>query len=320
MDLGQFGKEFLYSALIALIFAGSGRLWSRLNHRRASGAVSMQMGQVMGGLPASQPLAPPFAPPVARRGVNFGRVLLHIGVFQFVVNVLAFLIGFLIGFALVSSGQSVDSASSQLLLLLVILVVGTSALIAGFLIIGLRVERSTRLLHMTYVALGVAATTLIINWLTGALHPTSAAGFIGSVVFALIQTYFGMGVGGGLSFLIGGQQGAAPLPAPMSQPYRYGVPPGAPLYPGQPVGPSRPLYPPQPGPQPYGPQYPPQPYSPQPHPPQQGAPQYPPVQPPTRQYPRYPQQPAAQPPTPQYPQYPQRPPQQPPAGEQGGRG
>ena len=43
MDLGQFGKEFLYSALIALIFAGTGRVWSQITHRKASGVVSMQM-------------------------------------------------------------------------------------------------------------------------------------------------------------------------------------------------------------------------------------------------------------------------------------
>src|SRR5437870_2287020 len=82
MDLGQFGKEFLYSALIALIFAGTGRVWSQITHRKASGVVSMQMGQVMGGLPAPQPAPYPVARLVAQRGVNYGRVLLHIGVFQ----------------------------------------------------------------------------------------------------------------------------------------------------------------------------------------------------------------------------------------------
>jgi hypothetical protein len=322
MDLGQFGMEFLYSAIIALIFTGTGRAWSTITHRRASATTGMQMGQVMGGPPASQPLAPPVAPPVARRGVNFGRVLLHIGVFQFAVNVIAFIMGFVIGLALISSGQSITSDSSQLLLLLVTYVVGTIALIVGFLIIGLRVERSVRWLHMTYVALGVAATTLIINVLLSGNLPGLAT-LVGAIIVALVQTFFGMGVGGGLSFLIGGRQDAAPALAPMSQPYPYAAPP------------SVPLYQPHPGPQAYPPQYPPQ--QPSQYPPQQGAPYYPPAPPSTPLYPpqqgapQYPPRPpavpshpyppnAGQPPRypPQYP--PPYPPQQPPAGGQSGNG
>ncbi len=63
-----------------------------------------------------------------------------------------------------------------------------------------------RLLHMTYVALGLAVTTVLINWWAGVFHPTNAADFVVPVIFALIQTFFGMGIGGGLSFLIGGRQ------------------------------------------------------------------------------------------------------------------
>jgi hypothetical protein len=326
MDLGQFGMEFLYSAIIALIFTGTGRAWSTITHRRASATTGMQMGQVMGGPPASQPLALPVAPPVARRGVNFGRVLLHIGVFQFAVNVIAFMMGFVIGLALISSGQSIASDSSQLLLLLVTYVVGAIALIVGFLIIGLRVERSVRWLHMTYVALGVAATTLIINVLLSENLPGLAT-LVGAIIIALLQTFFGMGVGGGLSFLIGGRQDAVPALAPMSQPYPYAAQPSVPLYPGQPAAPSVPLYQPQPGLQAYPPQYPPQqgapyyppvpPNTPQ-YPPQQGAPQYPPRPPAVPSHPYPPN--AGQPPRypPQYP--PPYPPQQPPAGGQSGNG
>jgi len=305
MDLGQFGTEFLYSAVIAVIFAVSGRIWSRLIHRNAAGLASMQMGQVMAG--GAHPQGYPQA---AKPTVNYGRVLMHVGIFQLIVNVVAFIIGFAIGLALVSSGQSVDSQSSQLLVALVTFVFGTIALLIGFLVIGLRVERATRWVHLTYVALGIVVTTLLINWLVGVLRPTSVAALVAAVIFALAQTFIGMGIGGGLSFLIGGRQSAT-QPYQPGMPYGYPAPPSAPFYPGQPVGPSRPLYPPPPGPQPYPPQYPPQ--QPQPYPPQQGAPHYPPVQPPTPQYPGYPQYPPAQPPTPQYPQYPpQQPPQYPP--------
>jgi hypothetical protein len=276
----------------------------------------MEMGQVMGGLPAPQPaphsapypVAYPVAYPAAHRGVNYGRVLLHIGVFQFAINVVAFGIGFLLAALLYVAGQSTTSEGARLLFFLVVLAFGTLSLIIGFLIIGLRVERSIRWLHMTYVALGLAVTTVLINWWAGIFHPANAADFVVPVIVALIQTFFGMGVGGGLSFLIGGRQDA-PAPAPMGQPYPYGA------------HPSIPLYPPQPGQQAYPPPYPPQlrpPYyppnlgAPQ-YPPQQGTPQYPPNagQPP-RYPPQYPPQQGAPQPPPQYP------PQQPPAGEQGG--
>jgi hypothetical protein len=324
--IGEFPTQLLYAAVIALIFSGTGRIWSQVTHRRAGAAAGMQMGQVMGGVPAPQPAPHPAAYPVTRRGVNYGRVLLHIGVFQLAVNMVGFVIGFLLGALLYAAGQSTTSEGANALFFLVILVFGTLALITGFLIIGLRVERSIRLRHMTYVALGLATTTIIINWLAGVLRPTSVGVVIGAVIFALIQTFFGMGVGGGLSFLIGGRQD----PTPMSQPYPHGAPPSVPLYPGQPAAPSRPLYQPQPGPQPYRSQYPAQ----QPYPPQQGqqsAPYYPPPGPGAPQYPpqqgapQYPPRPPAGPAQPyppnagQPPRYPpQYPPQQPPAGEQGG--
>ncbi|HEY7020987.1 MAG TPA: DUF3824 domain-containing protein [Ktedonobacterales bacterium] len=325
MDLGKIISEFpaqlLYAALIALIFSGTGRIWSQVTHQKASATAGMQMGQVMGGLPAPQPVPHPVAHPVARRGVNYGRVLLHIGVFQLAVNVVAFVIGFLLGAVLYLAGQSTESESAQLLFTAVIFVLGTLALIVGFLIIGLRVERSIRLLHMTYVALGLAVTTVLINWWAGVFHPTSVAIVIGAVIFALIQTFFGMGIGGGLSFLIGGRQDA-PVPAPMAQPYPYGAQPSVPLYPPQPGSQAYPQpYPPQQ----QGPYYPPNPGAPQ-YPQQQGTPQYPPQYPPAGapqpyppnagQPPRYPPQYPPQPGAPQPP--PHYPPQQPPAGGQGG--
>src|SRR6478609_915883 len=69
MDLGKIISEFptqlLYAALIALIFSGTGRVWSQVTHRKVSATAGMEMGQVMGGLPAPQP-APHSAPyPVA---------------------------------------------------------------------------------------------------------------------------------------------------------------------------------------------------------------------------------------------------------------
>ena len=331
MDLGQIISEFpaqlLYASLIALIFSGTGRIWSQVTHRRTNATAGMQMGQVMGGLPAPHPAPhpapPPVAHPVARHGVNYGRVLLHIGVFQLAINVVTFVIGFLLGALLYVAGQSTTSAGASALFFLVTLVFGTLALIAGFLIIGLRVERSIRWLHMTYVALGLAVTTVLINWWAGVFHPTNVAAVIVALIGALIQTFFGMGIGGGLSFLIGGKQDAAPRPATMSQPYPYGTQQSAPLYPPQP---GQQAYPQPYPPQQQGPYYPPNPGAPQ-YPPQQGAPHYPqrppagapqPHPPAPGQPPLYPPQYPPQQGTPQYP--PRYPPQQPPAGGKGGNG
>src|SRR5262245_13428643 len=115
MDLGTIVSEFpaqlLYAALIALIFSGTGRVWSQITHRRASAMAGLQMGQVMGGIPAPQPAPHPVAYPAARRGVNYGRVLLHTGVFQLAVNVVGFVIGFLLGALLLVAGQSIESDS-----------------------------------------------------------------------------------------------------------------------------------------------------------------------------------------------------------------
>jgi hypothetical protein len=324
MDLGKIISEFpaqlLYAALIALIFSGSGRIWSLAIHRRASATAGMLTGQVMGGLPVPQPVPQPVVYPVAHRGVNYGRVLLHIGVFQLAVNVVGFVIGFLLGALLLVAGQSVESDSAVALFNLTLLVFGTLSLIIGFLIIGLRVERSIRWLHVTYVALGLAVTTVLINWWAGVFHPTNAAEFAVAVIVALIQTFFGMGIGGGLSFLIGGRQD--PASAPMGQPYPYGAPQSVPLYPPQP-GPQ--AYPPPYPPQQRPPYYPPNPGAPQ-YPQQQRAPQRPPQYPPAGVPQPYPPN-AGQPPhyPPQYPPQqgapqppPHYPPQPPPAGGQGG--
>ena len=121
MDLGKIISEFpaqlLYAALIALIFSGTGRIWSLVTHQKASAMAGMQMGQVMGGLPAPQPAPHPVAHPAARHGVNYGRVLLHIGVFQLAVNVVAFVIGFLLGALLYLSGNQLGQRAHSSCLL-----------------------------------------------------------------------------------------------------------------------------------------------------------------------------------------------------------
>ncbi len=212
MDLGKIISEFpaqlLYAALIALIFSGTGRIWSQITHQKASATAGMQMGQVMGGLSPAAPARPASSSASGRRvTASIMGVCCCISAYSNSPSTwLALLLAFC--WALYFLWQ--DSLPSRIVRRRCspwsLLVFGTLALIIGFLIIGLRVERSIRLLHMTYVALGLAATTIIINWLAGALRPTSVAVVIGAIIFALIQTFFGMGIGGGLSFLIGGRQ------------------------------------------------------------------------------------------------------------------
>jgi hypothetical protein len=115
----------LYAALIALIFSGTGRDWSQITHRRANATAGVQMGQVMGDIPAPQPAPHLVTYPAARRGVNYGRVLLHIGVFQLAVNVVGFVIGFLVVVLVVVAGQSTESDGAVALFNLSLLVFGT---------------------------------------------------------------------------------------------------------------------------------------------------------------------------------------------------
>lgn len=199
--------------------------------------------------------------------INFGQVLMHIGILQAVVNVIGYMIGFFVAAIGAKSGAS--GATLQGIALVLILVIGTLVAITAFFIFGLRVDTSIRWQHLLFVALGTTILTLLVNAIIEQLPITAAA-----IVFAFIQTFLAMGIGGGLSMLFRPnrppQQFVPQAGAPQ---YPYGAWPNAPQYPqagapqnasqyppqGAPWYPSAPGGPAQPG---YGqqpPQYPPQP-------------------------------------------------------------
>jgi hypothetical protein len=293
-------------------------------------------------VPGWQPpaMAPAWQPPAA--SVSSGQVLIHIGLLQFAVNVVGFIIGFTVAALGATSGASEASINNTTIAL--VLLFGSLTAIVFFFFIGMRLERAIRWRHLSYVALGTALLTVVVNSLF-----LQTAISVAVIIFALIQTFVAMGIGGGLASLVGPKN--RPLPVPPQQyaqpsmplppaPYGYGAPPnmppqypptmprpaagappyGAPQYPPGPVVPGAP--PPATPPSPYGPaapqaplynpQYPPQGLAQAPgvyqpragQPPQAGAGNYPP--------PPYPPQ------TPPPAQPPYAPPPYPPANDQRG--
>lgn len=185
-------------------------------------------------------------PPSA--SVNIGDVLIHVGILQAVVNVVGFTIGWLVATFGPRTGASITTLQATALLL--VLVFGTMVAIIAFFLFGLRVNPAVRWRHLSLVALGTVILTLLVNsiLLQQAIQPAS-------VVFAFIQTFFAVGVGGGLSMIFNRNQPApqfAPQPAPPQ--YINGAwpnapqqapqypPQGAPWYPGAPNPPAQPGY------------------------------------------------------------------------------
>lgn len=113
--------------------------------------------------------------------INSATVLLHIGILQFVIN----LIGLIIGLAMGVTGATPDTV------ILTILVIGTIVASAGFFWSALVVDKGIRWKHLALVAVGVAITTLIINSI---LLKTPIT--VLHVALALVQMFVSMGIGG----------------------------------------------------------------------------------------------------------------------------
>jgi hypothetical protein len=342
----------LTSAIVGGLSWGGGQVLKMLGRKNAgttfASVQSYQSYQMAPGMTSG--LVP--GAPQATRGVNPSQVLIHIGLLQFLVNLVGFTIGVIVG---ISSGSSADPQTVQGVVELLILIFGTLTAIIFFLIIGLRLDRSVRWRHLSLVALGTAVATLLVNFVVSVARTgtspllSSTAVFVASVLFALAQSFVSMGIGGGIAALFSPKRAPVPvgvgqpyMPAPGAPyPYGYAAPPSTPMYPGYPTPPgaphSTPLYPGYAAP-PSTPMYPYPGYAAPPsppmypgYPPAPGAPGAAPVYPPYG--PQQPAQPGAQasgayppgwgappaanpnsPPSGAYP-----PPQPPPAQEQGDR-
>jgi hypothetical protein len=233
--MDTFLVQVLSSAAVGMLSWTGGYILTRLRARSQSapaGQPFVQSGQAPNfDAMAVRPPAP---------SVNFGAVLIHIGILQFVVNVVGFVIGFTVGAALSGTGASAETVYNIVLLL--VLIFGTLVAIIAFLIIGLRVDTATRWQHLVFVALGTVILTLLVNSLLGAQALTPAA-----IVFAFVQTFVAMGIGGGLAMVFRPnrppqQQYIPPGGVPQ---YPYGAWPNAPQYPPAGAPPNVPQYPPQ---------------------------------------------------------------------------
>ena len=115
--------------------------------------------------------------------INQSKVLIHIGMIQFMVNLSGFVLGNMFG-------------PTQTYFVLQ-LFIGTAVGIAAFRWSALQIERASRWKHLVIVAIGVAITTLIVNSL---MMGTALFLFMpSSYMFALAQSFFAMAVGGYLA-------------------------------------------------------------------------------------------------------------------------
>ncbi len=116
--------------------------------------------------------------------INYGNVLKHIGILQFIVNVVGFLAGLLLG----AAGSSTET------IIISLLFIGTVVLSAGFFWAALSVEKVIRWKHLSIVAVGVAITTVIVNSII-LQTPLTLLSF--AIAFA--QSFISMGIGGALA-------------------------------------------------------------------------------------------------------------------------
>jgi hypothetical protein len=119
--------------------------------------------------------------------INYGRVVIDIGLLQLVGNLSGLVVGSLIGGAL---GGTTSFEAIMAAVQITNLIVGTIVLSAGYFWRGLSVDRSVRWKHFFLVAIGVGVTTVLVNSLILPIPFT-----FGTLLFALAQSFICMGIG-----------------------------------------------------------------------------------------------------------------------------
>ncbi len=143
--------------------------------------IGKRMELSSGRVVARGPSAPGDITQPARVAIDYGRVLIHIGIVQLVGNIVGAFLGVLIG-------------PYPAVLIPSILIVGTAAVGAVFFWMAASVDRTVRWKHFSLVSVGVAITTVIINSIFLQI-PLS----LGLLAFAFAQTFLAMGIGVGLA-------------------------------------------------------------------------------------------------------------------------
>ncbi|HET8840622.1 MAG TPA: hypothetical protein VFN35_04105 [Ktedonobacteraceae bacterium] len=178
------GIAAIAAAFIDGIFVIFGALISKSSNSPSPGGVpsSVQMG-----IPTTSPL-------------SFGRILIHVGVIQFVLQELGLTVGLITGAVMASSPtQDIDIDTFVNLLVVIVLIAGSLGLIIAFTISGARVKKASRWQHLSSVALGVAVTSLCINYLLLAALGVDVQFEFSDLLIALTQVFVCMAIGGAIA-------------------------------------------------------------------------------------------------------------------------
>lgn len=180
----KMGSE-IWVAIISATIAGAFQLLGkRMEFASASGGGTM--ATAMSGPPSASisRMGSGVVNEVSPGRINYGLVVRQVGILQFLINIIAFVLGL----TMVAVGAGVEEA------LVAILFLGTVLLIAGFVWVSLKVERASMWKHLTAVALGVVIVTLILGMIV-LQEPLTIAGLL----LALAQTFISMGIGGAIA-------------------------------------------------------------------------------------------------------------------------
>jgi hypothetical protein len=166
-------SEAVLGGLLSAIVAGVFGLISKRMELSRSGVVAKNV--------SAQPESLIPVPPLSVGTLNYGAILRHVGIIQFILNI----VGFIIGYSMGATGASQES------ILVGVILIGTIVLIAGFFWSGLTVDKPLRWKHLAIVAAGVGITTLVINSII-LQQPITLLG----IGFAIVQNSVSMGIGG----------------------------------------------------------------------------------------------------------------------------
>lgn len=161
-------EAFLVSPVLAAVVAGVFQLMGHQMEVKQKNLAPIP--QSTGSNLSAQPSSASFNP---------GTALKQIGIIQLIGNLMGFILG------LVMYNASIGA------FILTLLIVGTIVLTGCFFWAGMLVNRAIRWKHLTYVAVGVAITTLVVNSLLLQM-PVQAA----HIIVAFLQTFTAMGIGG----------------------------------------------------------------------------------------------------------------------------
>ena len=200
--MSQLLSSTVVAAIITGVFTLIGKWMETIQKNSAKSPTNIP-------LPQSTIDISPHAASLPSASVNYGTVLIHVGIVQLVANVIGVILGIVIlGLNRASLGTYI----------LVDLIFGTFAIIVCFYWFGTKVNRAIMWKHLTYVSIGAVIVTQLIDLLLGG----TVSGM--TVIIALIQTFFAMGIGGSIAMRRKAKVDATPSAASPYPPYQQQPP------------------------------------------------------------------------------------------------